>query len=176
MLFFLVVFGVGIIQSFFTPEKTRAFLSRKSELAGNVFAARLGIVTPFCSCSAVPLFVCFVTAGVPPAATRGWMWCWSDDHRGKPAARNIRARIKRSFSNENWPPFFLKTVGPGRFGGSSSLTNRLCVLRRWESQDRHCHNSCRSPGPGYHPPPHVCGEQHALVHPSWPYPLLWRPL
>ena len=65
MLFFLVVFGVGIIQSFFTPEKTPAFLSLKSELAGNVFAPRLGIVTPFCSCSAVPLFVCFVTAGVP---------------------------------------------------------------------------------------------------------------
>jgi uncharacterized membrane protein YraQ (UPF0718 family) len=69
MLLILVVFGVGIIRSFFTPEKTRAILSGKSEFAGNVFAALLGIVTPFCSCSAVPLFIGFVTAGVPLGVT-----------------------------------------------------------------------------------------------------------
>jgi uncharacterized membrane protein YraQ (UPF0718 family) len=69
MLLALVVFGVGIIRSFFTPEKTRAFLSGKSEFAGNVLAALLGIVTPFCSCSAVPLFIGFVTAGVPLGVT-----------------------------------------------------------------------------------------------------------
>ncbi|MBW2218457.1 MAG: permease [Deltaproteobacteria bacterium] len=69
MLLLFVVFGVGIIRSFFTPEKTRAFLSGKSEFAGNVFAALLGIVTPFCSCSAVPLFIGFVTAGVPLGVT-----------------------------------------------------------------------------------------------------------
>jgi uncharacterized protein len=69
MLLFIVVFGVGIIRSFFTPEKTRAFLSGKSEFVGNIFAALLGIVTPFCSCSAVPLFIGFVTAGVPLGVT-----------------------------------------------------------------------------------------------------------
>ncbi len=69
MLLFLVVFGVGIIRSFFTPEKTRAMLSGKSLFAGNVLAALLGIVTPFCSCSAVPLFIGFVTAGVPLGVT-----------------------------------------------------------------------------------------------------------
>lgn len=69
MLLFLVVFGVGILRSFFTPEKTRAFLSGKSEFAGNIFAALLGIITPFCSCSAVPLFIGFVTAGVPLGVT-----------------------------------------------------------------------------------------------------------
>lgn len=69
MLLFLVVFGVGIIRSFFTPEKTRAVLSGRSEFAGNVMAALLGIVTPFCSCSAVPLFIGFVTAGVPLGVT-----------------------------------------------------------------------------------------------------------
>jgi hypothetical protein len=69
MLLFLVVFGVGILRSFFTPEKTRAFLSGKSEFAGNIFAAVLGIITPFCSCSAVPLFIGFVTAGVPLGVT-----------------------------------------------------------------------------------------------------------
>jgi len=69
MLLFLVVFGVGILRSFFTPEKTRAFLSGKSEFVGNIFAALLGIITPFCSCSAVPLFIGFVTAGVPLGVT-----------------------------------------------------------------------------------------------------------
>lgn len=69
MLLFLVVFGVGIIRSFFTPEKTRMILSGKSEFAGNTLAALLGIVTPFCSCSAVPLFIGFVTAGVPLGVT-----------------------------------------------------------------------------------------------------------
>lgn len=69
MLLTLVVFGVGIIRSFFTPEKTRAILAGKSEAVGNVLAAMLGIVTPFCSCSAVPLFIGFVTTGVPLGVT-----------------------------------------------------------------------------------------------------------
>jgi len=69
MLLTLVVFGVGILRSFFSPEKTRAVLSGKSEFAGNVLAALLGIVTPFCSCSAVPLFIGFVSAGVPLGVT-----------------------------------------------------------------------------------------------------------
>lgn len=69
MLLFLIVFCVGIIRSFFTPEKTRAFLSGKSEFAGNILAALLGTITPFCSCSAVPLFIGFVTAGVPLGVT-----------------------------------------------------------------------------------------------------------
>ncbi|MCX6934953.1 MAG: permease [Verrucomicrobia bacterium] len=69
MLLTLVVFGVGIVRTFFTPESTRRMLSGKRELAGNVLAALLGIVTPFCSCSAVPLFIGFVTAGVPLGVT-----------------------------------------------------------------------------------------------------------
>lgn len=69
MLLVLVVFGVGIIRTFFTPEKTRRALSGRTEFAGNVMAALLGIVTPFCSCSAVPLFIGFVTAGVPLGVT-----------------------------------------------------------------------------------------------------------
>jgi len=69
MLLTLVVFGVGIIRTFFTPARTRKILAGKRELAGNVLAALLGIVTPFCSCSAVPLFLGFVTAGVPLGVT-----------------------------------------------------------------------------------------------------------
>ena len=69
MLLALVVFGVGIVRTFFTPERTRRILSGKRESAGNVLAALLGIVTPFCSCSAVPLFIGFVTAGVPLGVT-----------------------------------------------------------------------------------------------------------
>jgi uncharacterized membrane protein YraQ (UPF0718 family) len=69
MLLTLVVFGMGVVRSFFSPEKTRALLVGKHEGVGNVLAASLGIVTPFCSCSAVPLFIGFVSAGVPLGVT-----------------------------------------------------------------------------------------------------------
>jgi uncharacterized protein len=69
MLLTLVVFCVGIVRSFFTPERTRRILAGKRESAGNVLAALLGVVTPFCSCSAVPLFIGFVTTGVPLGVT-----------------------------------------------------------------------------------------------------------
>ncbi len=69
MLLTLVVFGVGIVRSFFTPERTRRLLAGRRESVGNVLAALLGVVTPFCSCSAVPLFIGFVTTGVPLGVT-----------------------------------------------------------------------------------------------------------
>jgi hypothetical protein len=69
MLLTLVVFGVGVIRSFFTPERTRGILAGKRESLGNILAALLGIVTPFCTCSAVPLFIGFVTAGIPLGVT-----------------------------------------------------------------------------------------------------------
>ena len=64
-----VVFVMGMVNSYFTPERTRALLAGKSEGVANVMAASLGIVTPFCSCSAVPLFIGFVQAGVPLGVT-----------------------------------------------------------------------------------------------------------
>jgi len=69
LLLVLVVFGVGVVRTFFTPERTRRLLAGRRESAGNVLAALLGVVTPFCSCSAVPLFIGFVTAGVPLGVT-----------------------------------------------------------------------------------------------------------
>jgi len=69
MLLTLIVFLVGILRSFFTQERTRKFLAGKGQVTGNVMAATLGIVTPFCSCSAVPLFLGFVQAGVPLGVT-----------------------------------------------------------------------------------------------------------
>ncbi|ABA87312.1 membrane protein DUF318 [Syntrophotalea carbinolica DSM 2380] len=69
MLLVLVVFGVGILRSFITPELTRKILAGRRESTGNVLAALLGVVTPFCSCSAVPLFIGFVTAGIPLGIT-----------------------------------------------------------------------------------------------------------
>jgi uncharacterized protein len=69
LLLLLVVFGVGVVRSYFTPERTRRMLAGRRESAGSVLAALLGVVTPFCSCSAVPLFIGFVTAGVPLGVT-----------------------------------------------------------------------------------------------------------
>ncbi len=64
-----IVFLMGIIQTFFSPERTRALLAGKKLGLGNTLAASLGIVTPFCSCSAVPLFIGFLSAGVPLGVT-----------------------------------------------------------------------------------------------------------
>jgi uncharacterized membrane protein YraQ (UPF0718 family) len=64
-----IVFVMGMVNSYFTPERTRALLAGRSEGAANAMAASLGIVTPFCSCSAVPLFIGFVQAGVPLGVT-----------------------------------------------------------------------------------------------------------
>jgi uncharacterized membrane protein YraQ (UPF0718 family) len=64
-----IVFVMGMINSYFTPDRTRALLAGRAEGVANVMAAHLGIVTPFCSCSAVPLFIGFVQAGVPLGVT-----------------------------------------------------------------------------------------------------------
>jgi uncharacterized protein len=64
-----MVFIISMIRTFFSPERTRALLGGKREGIGNIFAALLGIVTPFCSCSAVPLFIGFVESGIPLGVT-----------------------------------------------------------------------------------------------------------
>jgi uncharacterized protein len=68
-----VVFAMGIVRSFFTAEQTRRVLGGKREGVGNALAASLGIVTPFCSCSAVPLFIGFVESGVPLGVTLSFL-------------------------------------------------------------------------------------------------------
>lgn len=64
-----MIFLISILRTFFSPEKTRALLGGKRQGIGNVLAAMLGIVTPFCSCSAVPLFIGFVESGIPLGVT-----------------------------------------------------------------------------------------------------------
>ena len=64
-----IVFVVGVLRSFITPDRARGMLSGKREGFANGLAALLGVATPFCSCSAVPLFIGFVTAGVPLGVT-----------------------------------------------------------------------------------------------------------
>jgi uncharacterized membrane protein YraQ (UPF0718 family) len=69
LLLAVIIFAVSVIRSYFPPEKTKRILSHKREFIGNILAALLGVVTPFCSCSAVPLFIGFVEAGVPLGVT-----------------------------------------------------------------------------------------------------------
>ena len=64
-----MIFLISIIRTFFSAERTRALLGGKRQGIGNVLAAMLGIVTPFCSCSAVPLFIGFVESGIPLGVT-----------------------------------------------------------------------------------------------------------
>jgi uncharacterized protein len=65
----VIIFFVSIIRSFLPPEKIRFILSHKNKYIGNILASLLGIITPFCSCSAVPLFLGFVQAGIPLGTT-----------------------------------------------------------------------------------------------------------
>lgn len=70
LLLAVIIFVISIMQSYFPPEKTKKFLSKaKFPIVNNLLAALIGIVTPFCSCSAVPLFIGFVEAGVPLGVT-----------------------------------------------------------------------------------------------------------
>lgn len=69
LLLVLIIFAVGIVRSYFSAEKTRKTLEGKPLFVGNVLAAILGILTPFCSCSAIPLFLGFVEAGIPIGIT-----------------------------------------------------------------------------------------------------------
>lgn len=69
LLLVLIIFFVGILRSYFSPEKTRKALEGKSLLTGNIMASFLGILTPFCSCSAIPLFLGFVESGIPIGVT-----------------------------------------------------------------------------------------------------------
>ncbi|WP_283812959.1 permease [Leptothermofonsia sichuanensis] len=68
-----ISFLVGTFQSFLQPEKVRYWLSGKRTLSGNILAAMVGIITPFCSCSAVPLFIGFLEAGIPLGVTFSYL-------------------------------------------------------------------------------------------------------
>src|SRR6056297_3878803 len=65
----IMIFVISIIRSFFPPEKTKKLLSNHKKIVGNIFASILGVVTPFCSCSSVPIFIGFIESGVPLGIT-----------------------------------------------------------------------------------------------------------
>ncbi len=65
----IIIFAVSLVRSYLPPEKIRAVLAHKNQYVGNALASLLGIITPFCSCSAIPLFLGFVQAGVPLGTT-----------------------------------------------------------------------------------------------------------
>jgi len=69
LLLIVIIFAVAVIRSFFPPERARKLLSHSRLYVGNILAALLGIVTPFCSCSAVPMFIGFIESGLPLGVT-----------------------------------------------------------------------------------------------------------
>lgn len=73
LLLTLIVFAIGILRTFVTPERTRKIVAGRRETTGNVLAALFGIITPFCSCSATPLFLGFVQAGIPLGVTLSYL-------------------------------------------------------------------------------------------------------
>ncbi len=73
ILLFVIIFLVSFIRTYLPPHKVRSFIANKNKLTGHILASLLGIVTPFCSCSAVPLFLGFVEAGVPLGVTLSFL-------------------------------------------------------------------------------------------------------
>src|SRR3989339_250303 len=73
ILLFVIIFIVSYIRTYLAPEKVKKILSKKFEFFGNMTASSIGIVTPFCSCSAVPLFIGFVESGVPLGVTFSYL-------------------------------------------------------------------------------------------------------
>jgi hypothetical protein len=65
----IIIFAVSMLRTFLSPERIRGILSRRNKYVGNLLAAVLGIITPFCSCSAIPLFLGFMEAGIPLGTT-----------------------------------------------------------------------------------------------------------
>jgi len=65
----IMIFAISYIRSYFPPERTKKILERFSGITGNIMASLLGIVTPFCSCSSVPIFIGFIEAGIPLGVT-----------------------------------------------------------------------------------------------------------
>ncbi|MDD5160786.1 MAG: permease [Sulfuricurvum sp.] len=68
-----IIFAITLLRSYFSTEKVRAYLSKKHEYTGNVLAALFGIITPFCSCSAIPLFLGFLQARIPLGVTFSYL-------------------------------------------------------------------------------------------------------
>ncbi len=68
-----IIFAITLLRSYFSTEKVRAYLSKKHEFTGNVLAALFGIITPFCSCSAIPLFLGFLQARIPLGVTFSYL-------------------------------------------------------------------------------------------------------
>ncbi|MFA5214570.1 permease [Sulfuricurvum sp.] len=68
-----IIFAITLLRSYFSTEKVRVYLSKKHEFTGNVLAALFGIITPFCSCSAIPLFLGFLQARIPLGVTFSYL-------------------------------------------------------------------------------------------------------
>lgn len=73
LLLAVMIYGISLLRSFFPPERTRDLINRVPPLVGHLLAAALGIVTPFCSCSSVPIFIGFVEAGIPLGVTLSFL-------------------------------------------------------------------------------------------------------
>ena len=69
LLLVLIIFAVSFLRTYFNTDKVRVYLQGKSEFTGNILAALFGIITPFCSCSAIPLFLGFMQARIPLGIT-----------------------------------------------------------------------------------------------------------
>ena len=137
MLLGLIVWFVGVLRTFFSPTTTRRLLAGRRESAGNVAAAGLGVLTPFCSCSAVPLFIGFVDRG---RAAGGHLLL---PHRGAhgerggagAALRPLRLEGGRcstwspGLASPSWLGWIIGRLQAGALGGSLGLRDQSRASR-----------------------------------------------
>jgi uncharacterized membrane protein YraQ (UPF0718 family) len=168
LLLTLVVFVVGIIRSYFSPERTRKILGGKSLLVGNVLASLLGIVTPFCSCSAVPLFIGFVEGGIPLGVTFSFLIA---------APMINEVAVVLLFGLFGWQTALLY-VGTGLLIAivSGHVIGRLKVERfveEWVYQLQNTSGSAEGPVPAFHDRIHAGFTAVVeIVGKVWPYLLV----
>ena len=92
-----IIFAVSIIRTFLPPSRIREIILKKSRFSGHLWAAGLGIITPFCTCSAIPLFLGFVQAGVPLGeVVRRLIAAWRQQARGDDIERIVREGTRGS--------------------------------------------------------------------------------
>jgi hypothetical protein len=124
LLLTLVVFVVGVLRSFFTAERTRAILAGKRESVGGMLAALLGTLTPFCSCSAVPLLVGCVAAGVPLGVTFSFLIA-------APMVNEVALALLFGMFGWRVASLYLAT-GLAVASGSNATSSRGSSRRKWD--------------------------------------------
>ncbi len=135
LLIYVMLFVVSLFRAQLAPEKIKSYLQGKTSLFGYILAVFLGVVTPFCSCSSIPLFIAFVAAGIPFGMTMAFLIA-------SPLISEVAAVLLLITPNAGLPAALIYILAGG---GISVLGGYLCdkfhleKLRETHHHDKHCY-------------------------------------